>query len=169
MQNLLPFFSINSVVGILCGCFLLYHEKLGKMWSLNKPETFNITVNSRSAFKIRCLTNKTPRVQHEKRFQETKKKVCKNPDISNTVCHDKRWRCKDIDKSYLRGIQHVLGETIPSNQKIYLTLVCEEKDIYKGIHGNQNRNPKNKQDLMMRLLHITYKMLPQFKYIRIYI
>lgn len=26
MQNLLPFFSINSVVGILCGCFLMYHQ-----------------------------------------------------------------------------------------------------------------------------------------------
>ena len=71
-----------------------------------------------------------------------RKKVCKNPDISNTVSHDKRWRCKDVDKSYLRGIQHVPGETIPSNQKICLTLVCEEKDIYKGIHWNQNKNPK---------------------------
>lgn len=97
-----------------------------------------------------------------------RKKVCKNPDISHTVSHDKRWRCKDVDKSYLRGIQHVPGETIPSNQKICLILVCEEKDIYKGIHWNQNRNPKNKQDLMMRLLHITYRMLPQFKYIRMH-
>lgn len=101
------------------------------------------------------------------RKQRTKK-VCKTPDISISVSHNERSRCKDVDKSYLREIHCVPGETIPSNQKICLTLFCEEKDIYKGIRRNQNRNPKIKQDLMMRLLCITYKMLPQFKYIRMH-
>jgi len=86
---------------------------------------------------LHSLLTKPQEFNVRKYFRKQRtKKVCKTPDISITVSHNERSRCKDVDKSYLREIHCVPGETIPSNQKICLTLFCEEKDIYKGIRRN---------------------------------